>query len=209
MPKANHSIPLEYLKHLSYLEWLRELALFSWRKECSETIVPCVCIPAEKTEPDSFQWCPMPGPEATGTNGSTGSSLSTSGNTFYIVRVIEHLQRMPREVMESVFGGVQNLNGHGPGQPDGWLCLSTGNGQDDLQRGLPTSAILGYQRILLYACCCCVGKCHRIELFDLLHFLENKFTFFIYSLRYFIFLLLQTSLNEAKPSLILMTILLS
>ena len=28
-----------------------------------------------KTEPDSVQWCPVPGPETTDTKGSTGGSL--------------------------------------------------------------------------------------------------------------------------------------
>jgi len=30
---------------------------------------------AERTEPGSVRWCPVPRPEATGTKGSTGGSL--------------------------------------------------------------------------------------------------------------------------------------
>jgi len=35
-------------------------------------------------EPGLFQWCPVTGPEAMGTNWDAGSSFWTSGNTFVL-----------------------------------------------------------------------------------------------------------------------------
>lgn len=40
---------------------------------------------ARKTEPGSFQWCPMTGQEAVGTHWNTRCSVWPSGNTFLLV----------------------------------------------------------------------------------------------------------------------------
>ena len=60
----------------------------------------CKYKDTKRTEPGSFQWCPMTGPEAVGTNWNTGGSLWTSRN-FLTVSVIEHWHRLPKEVVES------------------------------------------------------------------------------------------------------------
>lgn len=56
-------------------------------------------------------------------------------------------QTLPQisEVVVYALGDIQNLNGHGPGQPaPAVLALSLGTGLDDLPRCLPTSAVLWF-----------------------------------------------------------------
>ena len=75
---------LKGLEHLSCKKRLRELGLSSLEKPqgVSSMYVNTWREGAKKTEPGSFQWCPVPGPVAMGTNWNTGGSLWTSGNTF-------------------------------------------------------------------------------------------------------------------------------
>ena len=53
-----------------------------------------------RTGPNSFQWCPVTGQGATGTNWSRGSSVWRWGRTSSL-RVTEPWPRLPREVVES------------------------------------------------------------------------------------------------------------
>ena len=59
-------------KHLSYEERLRELGLFSlgkrWLRGISPKYIYTCSEGAKRTEPGSFQGCPVTGPEATGTS---------------------------------------------------------------------------------------------------------------------------------------------
>jgi len=54
-----------------------------------------------KKEPGSFHWFPVTGPEAMDTNLTAGGFISTSGNTFFTMRVTEHWYRLPTEAVDS------------------------------------------------------------------------------------------------------------
>ena len=73
--------------NISYEETLRELGLFSLKKRRLMRGILSMYINtwregAKRMEPGSFQWCPVTGLQAMGTNWNTGGSLQTSGNTF-------------------------------------------------------------------------------------------------------------------------------
>ena len=48
--------------------------------------------------PDSFQWCPVAGQGATGTNRKFRVNMRKN---FFPLRVTEHWNRLPREAVES------------------------------------------------------------------------------------------------------------
>lgn len=62
---------------------------------------------------------------------------------FFMVRVVRQQKRLPREVAVSILGDIQNPHGYIPELPAvAAPAVSCGVGLDDLQRPLPTSAIL-------------------------------------------------------------------
>jgi len=95
-------------------------------------------------EPASFQWCPVTGPEAVGTNWNTGRSLWTSGNTF-LLKGDQALAQAAREVVKSP--SLEIFRSH----LDMVLgnLLEQGVGQDDLQRSISTLTLLWLQECIL------------------------------------------------------------
>ena len=63
------------LEHLSYEERLRELELFRGEKAQGALINAYKYLKGGCKESGSFQWRPVTGPEAMGTNWHTGGSL--------------------------------------------------------------------------------------------------------------------------------------
>lgn len=70
---------LKGLEHLSYEESKKELGLFSLEKkrfgEDLTNMYKKLKRDAKKTEPYSFQWCPLPGEETLSTAWNTDGSL--------------------------------------------------------------------------------------------------------------------------------------
>jgi len=66
---------------------------------------------------------------------------------FLTVGVTEHWHRLPREVLDTILGGIQKPSGHSPGQLAllrGWVGQMT-----NTQRSLPPSIILRYCLLLV------------------------------------------------------------
>ena len=104
------------LEHFLCEEGLRELGLFSLEKRRLRGILSMYVNTwregAKGTEPGSFQWCPVAGPEAMGTNWTdrtrdNGHRLKhrrfalNIREHLFTVRVTEHWNRLPREAVES------------------------------------------------------------------------------------------------------------
>ena len=74
--------------HLSQGNGWESWDCLAWRrqgsKEVSSVYVNTWREGAKRTEPGSFQWCPVTGQEAMGTNWKTEGSIWTSGNTFLL-----------------------------------------------------------------------------------------------------------------------------
>ena len=96
-----------------------------------------------RTEPGSFQWCPVTWPEAMGTNWNTGGSLWTSGNTFSLwgwwstgTGCPGRLWSLhPWRYSKAIWTWSWAMRSGHP-------CLSRGFGPGALQRSPPTSAAL-------------------------------------------------------------------
>jgi len=94
--------------------------------------------------PDSFQWCPVTGQGAVGTNWSIGISVRTWGRTLTL-RVKVHWSRLPRgfvnypslEIFKTCLDEVLCTWYR-------WTIFSRGVGLDDPQRSLRIPTILWF-----------------------------------------------------------------
>ena len=123
-----------------------ELRLFSLEKRRLRGILPMYRNTwrdsAKRTEPGSFQWCPLTGQAAKGTNWNTGGSLWTRKH-FVSWQWWSTAIGCPRTLWciypwrysEAVWTSSCAAGCK-------WPCLSSGVGPDDLQRSLLTSTNL-------------------------------------------------------------------
>jgi len=64
-----HMKMIRELEHLSYEERLRELRLFSLKKRrLRGDLINMLRVGVKRMGPNSFQWCPVAGQRAMGTN---------------------------------------------------------------------------------------------------------------------------------------------
>ena len=63
-------------------------------------LIKILKVGVKRMGPSSFQWCPATGQGATGTNKHRKFRLNMRKN-FFTLRVMEHWNRLPREVVES------------------------------------------------------------------------------------------------------------
>ena len=103
-----------------YQEGRRELGLFSLAKRRRRGIPSVRANTWSKgvkmTDPGSFQWCPVTGPEAPGTHWNKGGSLWTSGNTFSLWGWPRTGTSCPERLWILLLEDIQKLSRHGPGQ---------------------------------------------------------------------------------------------
>lgn len=130
----------------------------TWRREGSGRILSMCANTcwegAGKMEPNSSHWCPVKGQEATGHKLKSRKfqldirkkKKQTKTTYFSTVQVVKHWNSAAqRGYAISSFGDIQHPTGHVPEQPAlADPALSRGVGQDNLQRCLPSSAILWF-----------------------------------------------------------------
>ena len=120
---------------------------WAWRREGSGGILSVYINTwresAKKTEPGCFQWCPVTGEEAVGTNWNMRGFVLTSGNIFLLwgwprtgTGCPERLWSLrPWRYSKTIWTQSWPISSR-------WPCLSRGVEPDDFQKSLPVSVIL-------------------------------------------------------------------
>ena len=99
-------------------------------------------VGVKRMGPDSFQWCPAIGQGTTGTNWSI-AILSELRKNFFILRVTQPWNRLPRDFVDSFFWRYSRPTWtQSCAACCRWPCFSRGVGLDDPQRSLSAPTIL-------------------------------------------------------------------